>query len=228
MTILVSGVAGFIGFHVASALMAKGADVLGLDCFTPYYDRRLKEARLADLGARYPSFRFEAADVADGAALAQATRGLALEAIVHLAAQPGVRYSLENPFAYVRSNLEGHMSILELCRALLPELRHLVYASSSSVYGANHKVPFAVQDLERTELSRSLIQHLVSSGYFQLRQVIHDQRDLSGPERTLHCTARPMYLHFAPGIDERTFQFQGQRHADGDAGVWNRRDAVEG
>lgn len=145
MTILVTGAAGFIGFHVAAALLAEGAEVLGLDCFTPYYDTALKEARLAALSARFPAFRLARVDIADGAALARATAGIAIEAIVHLAAQPGVRYSLENPRAYLHANLAGHLEMLELARHA-SGLRHFVYASSSSVYGGNSKLPFAVAD----------------------------------------------------------------------------------
>ena len=147
MTILVTGVAGFVGLHVAQALLQRGEQVLGVDNLNAYYDPDLKEARLRLL-RQHPAFAFARLDIADHAALAEAAgaTGGPVKAVVHLAAQAGVRYSLENPFAYVRSNLEGHLSILELCRHLLPALQHLVYASSSSVYGANEKVPFAVQD----------------------------------------------------------------------------------
>jgi UDP-glucuronate 4-epimerase len=147
VTVLVTGAAGFVGMHVAQALLQRGEHVLGIDNVNAYYDPELKEARLRLL-RQHPGFAFARLDIAEQAALAEATTAMdpPVTAVVHLAAQAGVRYSLENPFAYVRSNLEGHMSILELCRALLPRLRHLVYASSSSVYGANRKVPFAVQD----------------------------------------------------------------------------------
>ena len=134
MTVLVTGAAGFIGYHSARALLERGAPVIGVDCLTDYYDVALKKARLAEL-ARIGGFRFEAMDLAD----ADAVKALVLDAkphrILHLAAQAGVRYSLENPFAYTHSNISGHLSVLEAGRALGSDLEHLVYASSSSVYG---------------------------------------------------------------------------------------------
>lgn len=147
MTVLVTGVAGFVGLHVARALLARGESVLGVDSLNTYYDPALKRARLAEL-ERLPGFRFVRLDIADAEAMAALAReeAGAVTGVVHLAAQAGVRYSLERPFEYVRSNLEGHMVVLEICRHHLPNLRHLVYASSSSVYGANEKVPFAVED----------------------------------------------------------------------------------
>ncbi len=147
MSVLVTGAAGFVGLHVCQALLARGERVLGVDNLNTYYDPALKRARLALL-EREPGFRFHRLDIADGEAMAALAREHAgeLRAVVHLAAQAGVRYSLERPFEYVRSNLEGHMVILETCRHHLPKLEHLVYASSSSVYGANEKVPFSVED----------------------------------------------------------------------------------
>lgn len=147
MTVLVTGAAGFVGLHVAQALLARGESVLGVDSLNAYYDPALKRARLAEL-ERQPGFRFVRLDIADAEAMAALAReeGGAVTGVVHLAAQAGVRYSLERPFEYVRSNLEGHMVVLEICRHHLPNLRHLVYASSSSVYGANEKVPFSVED----------------------------------------------------------------------------------
>ncbi|WGF88826.1 SDR family NAD(P)-dependent oxidoreductase [Marinivivus vitaminiproducens] len=147
MTVLVTGAAGFIGFHVASALLARGEAVLGIDNLNAYYDPALKQARLDQLTAR-PGFRFERIDFADRAAmLALAeTAGRDVTGVVHLGAQAGVRHSLTAPFDYVHSNLIGHMVILEACRSALPEFRHLVYASTSSVYGGNTKVPFSVED----------------------------------------------------------------------------------
>jgi UDP-glucuronate 4-epimerase len=147
MTILVTGSAGFIGYHVSQALLARGEEVLGIDNLNSYYDPALKRARLERLRA-LPGFAFAQADIADRAAitaLARAQRAR-LQGVVHLAAQAGVRHSLTAPFDYVHSNLLGHMVILEVCRHELPELRHLVYASSSSVYGGNTKIPFAVED----------------------------------------------------------------------------------
>jgi UDP-glucuronate 4-epimerase len=139
--ILVTGAAGFIGAAVCHALSARGDTVMGLDNLSDYYDVGLKQARLARLEA---NFSFHKADIADKDAML-ALAGSGITAIVHLAAQPGVRYSLENPFAYVTANVMGQAVMLELARAL-PGLCHFVYASSSSVYGANKKTPFAVGD----------------------------------------------------------------------------------
>jgi len=145
-TILVTGAAGFIGAAVSHALLARGDSVIGVDNLSDYYDTRLKDARLARL-APHKNFSFRKADIADkDAMLALADTDIA--GIVHLAAQPGVRYSLENPFAYVTANVMGQAVMLELARALQSSgaLKHFVYASSSSVYGANKKTPFAVGD----------------------------------------------------------------------------------
>ena len=147
MTILLTGAAGFIGYHVAQALLARGQPVLGVDNLNPYYDPALKQARLERLRAR-PGFAFLQLDIADRVAMEALGRrhGRAIEGVVHLAAQAGVRHSLDAPFDYVQSNLVGHMVVLELCRHAMPHLRHLVYASSSSVYGGNTKTPFSVED----------------------------------------------------------------------------------
>ena len=145
MTILVTGAAGFIGFHLADALMARGDRVIGIDDLNAYYDPRLKQARLDTLRARHgDAFTFHALDFADEAALEATLAGAEFDRIAHLGAQAGVRYSLENPRAYVRSNLVGHVNLLELARHR--GIGHLVYASSSSVYGANEKLPFSVED----------------------------------------------------------------------------------
>ena len=138
--ILLTGAAGFIGFHVAKALLAEGARIVGVDDLNPYYPPELKRRRLALL--QCPQFSFVECDIADHERL-KAAVGADFDLIVHLAAQAGVRYSLENPFAYARSNLVGHLSILEIARA---GATRLVYASSSSVYGANRKMPFAESD----------------------------------------------------------------------------------
>jgi UDP-glucuronate 4-epimerase len=152
MTVLVTGVAGFIGYHVATALLARGEPVVGVDSVNDYYDVRLKEARLARLaGAR--NFVFHRLNLADRAALDAAMRPHPIDRVVHLAAQAGVRYSIDHPFAYVEANLVGHMAVLEYCRHL-GNCRHLVYASSSSVYGGNTKLPFSVED--RTDSPVSL------------------------------------------------------------------------
>ena len=152
MSILLTGAAGFIGHHVARALLDRGERVVGVDNLNDYYDVRLKRARLARLAAR-PGFCFHPLDIADRAAmegLAAAEPGIT--AIVHLAAQAGVRSSMVAPYAYAASNLMGHLVVLETARHLRG-LRHLVYASSSSVYGANRALPFAEADRVDTPLS---------------------------------------------------------------------------
>ena len=145
MTVLVTGVAGFIGFHVARALIGRGERVVGVDNLVAYYSVALKRARLERLDGD-GRFAFHQADVAEAEAMAEVLAAHPrIDRVVHLAAQAGVRYSLENPQAYIRANVEGHLVILELCRHL-PGLRHLVYASSSSVYGGNRTLPFSVDD----------------------------------------------------------------------------------
>ncbi|MDE0060083.1 MAG: NAD-dependent epimerase/dehydratase family protein [Defluviicoccus sp.] len=153
MTVLVTGAAGFIGYHVSAFLLERGETVVGLDAVTDYYDVGLKEARIARL-ERHGRFRLLRCDLADRDAAFAALGAVAdIDRAVHLAAQAGVRHSRERPFAYVESNLVGHVTVLEFCRHL-PGLRHLVYASSSSVYGGNTKLPFAVGD--RTDSPVSL------------------------------------------------------------------------
>lgn len=141
--ILLTGAAGFIGYHLARRLCASGREVLGIDNLNGYYDVVLKEDRLKQL-ASVPGFRFERADIADTDSFLRIAKTFAPDAILHLAAQAGVRYSLENPQAYVASNLTGFVNVLEAARHCA--VRHLVFASSSSVYGTNEKVPFAVSD----------------------------------------------------------------------------------
>jgi UDP-glucuronate 4-epimerase len=145
MTILVTGAAGFIGSHVAAALLDRGESVLGIDNLNGYYAVALKEARLARLTGR-PGFRFIKADISDRATVEGLWPQFAdVTGLVHLAAQPGVRYSIENPYAYVDANVTGQVTLLEAARRM-PGLRHFVYASTSSVYGANRKMPFSVED----------------------------------------------------------------------------------
>ncbi|MEW6691444.1 MAG: NAD-dependent epimerase [Pseudomonadota bacterium] len=141
MTFLVTGAAGFIGFHVTKALLARGERVVGIDNLNDYYDVRLKHARLAQLKG-HPNFEFLRLDLADRAGLADLFAQHKPRRVIHLAAQAGVRYSLDNPHAYVDSNLVGFMNILEGCRHHAVE--HLVYASSSSVYGLNTAMPYSV------------------------------------------------------------------------------------
>jgi len=143
MNVLVTGAAGFIGFHVAQRLLARGDTVVGIDNLNPYYDVGLKEARLAQLTNR-TGFHFLRLDLADRDGMTRLFVDHKPERVVHLAAQAGVRYSLTNPHAYVESNLVGFLHILEGCRH--SKVQHLVYASSSSVYGANTKMPFSVHD----------------------------------------------------------------------------------
>jgi len=145
VTILVTGAAGFIGYHVAESLLARGETVIGLDNLNAYYDVRLKEARLDRLRTR-PGFRFVHADIAEREAVgAVVERHPDIDRIVHLAAQAGVRHSLIDPYAYVQTNVMGQLVILEAARRL-KNLRHLVYASTSSVYGANTELPFRETD----------------------------------------------------------------------------------
>ncbi len=141
MKILLTGAAGFIGFHTTAALLARGDTVVGIDNLNDYYDVRLKEARLAQLTGRN-GFQFRKLDLADLRGIEDLFREERPERVIHLAAQAGVRYSIENPRAYIDSNIAGTMNILEGCRH--NGVQHLVYASSSSVYGANTAMPFSV------------------------------------------------------------------------------------
>jgi len=143
MKVLVTGAAGFIGFHAAAQLLARGDEVVGIDNVNDYYDVRLKRDRLLQLQAK-PAFRFIEMDVADVEAVHHLFEHDRVDAVLHLAAQAGVRYSLVNPGAYARSNLVGFANIVEACRR--NDVGHLVYASTSSVYGGNGKLPFAEQD----------------------------------------------------------------------------------
>ena len=143
MKVLVTGAAGFIGYHASKALLERGDTVVGLDNLNDYYDPALKESRLALL-LEFPAFSFIKMDLEDEAGVMQAFAANCFEAVIHLAAQAGVRYSLENPRAYIDSNVVGTLNILEACRH--HPVRHLVFASSSSVYGANTRMPFSVHD----------------------------------------------------------------------------------
>jgi UDP-glucuronate 4-epimerase len=141
---LVTGVAGFIGYHCARALLERGEHVAGLDNLSDYYSVRLKQARL-DALSRHEGFNFHHVDIADFEALSEATVGIPFRRVIHMAAQPGGRYSVENPLAYVGANLVGHANMLELCRRR-DDFEHMVYASSSSVHGASGKLPFSETD----------------------------------------------------------------------------------
>ena len=145
MTILVTGAAGCIGHPVIKRLRARGESVIGVDSINDYYDPQLKRDRVADLSKLdMGQFRFEQLDFADHEMLERTLSGLDFDAIIHLGAQPGVRYSLENPRAYIQSNLVGHLNMMEIARHRA--CRHFGYASSSSVYGQNEKLPFSVHD----------------------------------------------------------------------------------
>lgn len=151
MAVLVTGVAGFIGMHVAETLLQRGEEVVGIDNLNAYYDTALKEARLGRLRDK-PGFSFLRLDLGAAGALREALTGKTITQVVHLAAQAGVRYSLEHPRAYAESNLTGHLEVLEYCRHNRA-LKHLVYASSSSVYGGNTKIPFCEDDRTDTPVS---------------------------------------------------------------------------
>jgi UDP-glucuronate 4-epimerase len=171
VSVLLTGAAGFIGMHVARALLARGETVLGVDNLDPYYDPRLKRARLALLQDE-PGFSFFELDIAEREPMLDLIRRhRGIRQIVHLAAQAGVRHSLVDPFAYVRSNVMGHLVVQEAARRL-DGLDHLVYASSSSVYGSNSKLPFAERDRVDTPLSiyaaTKLADELMSHAYGHL------------------------------------------------------------
>lgn len=184
--ILVTGAAGFIGFHVSKTLLEQGVDVIGLDNLNDYYDVNLKYARLGELGVRddhaeiwqqkaisdkYPGFHFIRLNLEDREALPQLFEGEKFDAVINLAAQAGVRYSLESPMTYVDSNIVGFVNLLECCRR--HRTGHLVYASSSSVYGENSKIPFSEEDrvdypislYAATKKSNELMAHTYSHLY---------------------------------------------------------------
>jgi UDP-glucuronate 4-epimerase len=165
--VLLTGAAGFIGMHCAERIAARGDAVTGVDNLSPYYAVELKQARLARLRAQ-PAFRFERLDLADAGALEALFAAVEPDLVLHLAAQPGVRYSLENPGSYVAANLVGFANLLECCRRHAP--KHLVYASSSSVYGGNTKLPWSESDnvdhpvslYAATKKSNELLAHVYS------------------------------------------------------------------
>jgi UDP-glucuronate 4-epimerase len=168
--LLVTGAAGFIGFHTARRLLERGEEVVGLDNLNTYYDPGLKAARL-ELLAQYPAFRFVKADIADREAMDELFGAEKFQRVIHLAAQAGVRYSLINPHAYVQSNITGFLHVIEGCRH--SGVEHLVYASTSSVYGANTRMPFSErQNVDHpltlyaaTKKSNELMAHSYSSLY---------------------------------------------------------------
>ncbi len=170
MKVLVTGAAGFIGYHTAKALLDRGDTVTGIDNLNAYYDVRLKEARLAELDGRN-GFRFEKIDIADRKAMASLFEREKFDRVVHLAAQAGVRYSIDNPQAYIDSNIQGFLNILEGCRH--NPVAHCVFASSSSVYGSNTRMPFSERDgvdhplslYAATKKSNELMAHTYASLY---------------------------------------------------------------
>ncbi len=150
--VLVTGAAGFIGFHTAVRLLQRGETVIGIDNMNDYYDVTLKEARLEQL-ENFKDFKFIKQDIADKEGMEKLWKDHGpFKRVVHLAAQAGVRYSLENPYAYITSNCMGHLTVMEMCRHT-KDFQHLVYASSSSVYGGNKKLPFSVKDPVETPIS---------------------------------------------------------------------------
>ena len=170
-SVLVTGVAGFVGSHVARALLARGESVVGIDNFSDYYDPVLKFARVKPL-RETAGFTFVEGDISDRETmLGLAERHGDLDRIVHLAAQPGIRHSKIDPYVYVQTNVMGHLVLLELARRLGPQLRHLVYASSSSVYGGNDKIPFAVGD--RVDHPVSLYAATKRSGELMTETYVH-------------------------------------------------------
>jgi UDP-glucuronate 4-epimerase len=168
--VLITGAAGFIGFHLAKRLLDDGREVVGMDNLNDYYDPTLKERRLVILDD-YPRFEFTKMDLASEAGMATLFSNYGFGVVVHLAAQAGVRYSIENPRAYIQSNIVGHLNVLEGCRH--EGVDHLVYASSSSVYGANTSMPFSVHDnvdhpvslYAATKKSNELMAHTYSHLY---------------------------------------------------------------
>jgi len=168
--LLVTGAAGFIGFHTSKLLLERGEDVVGLDNLNEYYDVTLKHARLAVL-SKYPKFKFVKIDLADREGMAELFATEKFNRVIHLGAQAGVRYSIQEPFAYISSNVMGTMTVLEGCRH--NEVEHLVYASTSSVYGANTRMPFSVHHnvdhplslYAATKKSTELMAHTYASLY---------------------------------------------------------------
>jgi len=176
MAIVVTGAAGFIGFHAAKTLLERGESVIGVDCLTDYYDVQLKHARLEQL-TRFKAFRFEQLDLANAEALNTLFQDVRPTKVLHLAAQAGVRYSLKAPFAYTHSNVNGHLSVLEAVRALDGHVTHCVYASSSSVYGEREASPTGFKETDAVDAPVSLYaatkraDELMSATYTHLYQL---------------------------------------------------------
>ncbi|MEJ1267497.1 SDR family NAD(P)-dependent oxidoreductase [Pantoea ananatis] len=197
MNFLVTGAAGFIGFHVSQRLLAAGPEVVGLDNLNDYYDVNLKQARLDIIGDN-PSFTFIKANLADRQAIATLFEQHNFQRVIHLAAQAGVRYSLENPHAYADANVIGHLNILEGCRH--HKIEHLLYASSSSVYGLNNKMPFSTEDsvdhpvslYAATKKANELMSHTYSHLYQLPTTGLRFSRSMArGDVRTWRCLNSP-------------------------------------
>lgn len=171
--LLITGAAGFIGFHTSKALLENGSSVVGIDNLNPYYDVSLKERRLEIL-SKYPHFTFIKTDIADKEAIQKIWQKYTFTKVIHLAAQAGVRYSLEDPYAYVNTNVMGHLVLLE-CARHTPHFEHFVYASTSSVYGSNKKLPFSLEDSTENPLSvyaaTKKMDELLSGVYTHLFQI---------------------------------------------------------
>jgi UDP-glucuronate 4-epimerase len=182
MKVLLTGAAGFIGMHCAERLLERGHEVLGLDNLSPYYSIELKKDRLK----RIPAMRFEQVDVADAAALQAAVSAFRPEGVLHLAAQPGVRYSIENPAAYIEANIVGFANLLECCRQAMP--RNLVFASSSSVYGSNARLPWTESD----EVDHPVSLYAATKKSNEL--MAHVYSHLHG----LHCTGLRYFTVYGP------------------------------
>ncbi|CAK8717912.1 MAG: UDP-glucuronate 4-epimerase [Candidatus Electronema aureum] len=183
--ILVTGAAGFIGHNLSKRLLAAGRTVIGLDNLNDYYDPNLKKARLAELLA-FPSFRHADFDMADRGLMEQLFRKEQFDAVVNLAAQAGVRYSLTNPYSYVDTNIVGFINVLEGCRH--NKVKHLLYASSSSVYGANTSMPFSVHD----NVDHPVSLYAASKRANEL--MAHTYSHLYG----LHCTGLRFFTVYGP------------------------------
>ena len=169
--LMVTGAAGFVGFHLSQRLLAKGFEVIGLDNVTPYYDPELKRLRLKRLGDN-PRFSFCEADLTDHARLNSLVSNHGIRRMIHLAAQAGVRYSLTHPFVYQSANLEGHLSVLEACRHA-PEFEHLIYASSSSVYGERAMNATGFQETDATDAPVSLYAATKRAGELMSQSYAH-------------------------------------------------------
>lgn len=213
MKILVTGAAGFIGFHSSVRLLDAGHQVVGIDNLNDYYDVRLKEARLRQLESR-EGFTFHRVDLSDRARMMEIFEDAAFDVVLHLGAQAGVRYSIQNPFAYIDSNITGTLTVLEGCRH--SGVKHLVYASSSSVYGANTKQPFSVDD--RVDSPISLYAATKKSNELMCQTYAHLYR--------IPCTGLRFFTVYGPWgrPDMAYFKFADAIMAGASIDVYNNGD----